>query len=249
MSKDNNESNSSSTEPGEGAAPTAGFEWWRRSLQYKTGLGLTPELKTQYEEDYKDVIQKQQCTECYHNRDWLINYSPTVRFLMQQIKKLERHRNFSSPENAGLIRFDESKIICDFCPDWKSGGFHPEVGILLCQNRFKNKWHLEDTLSHELVHWYDNLRWKVDWTNLRQHACSEIRASSLSGECRFWQEMSRRGLGFEISRGHQNCVKRRAVLSVMGNPKCEDRAHAERVVDEVWESCFNDTRPFEEIYR
>ena len=67
--------------------------------------------------------------------------------------------------------------------------------------------------------------------------------------CRFWQEFSRRGFGFKVSRGQQNCVKRRAVLSVMGNPSCQNKEQAERVVDEVWESCFNDTRPFEEIYR
>ncbi|CAI4585923.1 AIF_collapsed_G0031820.mRNA.1.CDS.1 [Saccharomyces cerevisiae] len=25
---------------------TAGFEWWRRTMQYKTGIGLTLEAKT-----------------------------------------------------------------------------------------------------------------------------------------------------------------------------------------------------------
>ena len=241
--------NNKTTESRDQPVTTSGFEWYRRSFQYNTGLGLTPELKETYEKDYKDILQSKQCTSCYQSRDWLLTYSPTIRFMIQQIKKLERVRNFNDPINKSLIKFDESKIICDFCPDWKSGGVHPEIGILLCQNRFKNKWHLEDTLSHELVHWYDNLKWNVDWTNLSQHACSEIRASSLSGECRFWQEFSRRGLGFEVGRGHQNCVKRRAVLSVMGNPNCKDKEHAVRIVDEVWESCFNDTRPFDEIYR
>lgn len=46
----------------------------------------------------------------------------------------------------------------------------------------------------------------------------------------------------------QTCVKRRAVLSVEANPSCKDRAMAERAVNEVWESCFKDTRPFDEIY-
>ncbi len=36
-------------------------------------------------------------------------------------------------------------------------------------------------------------------------------------------------------------------MSVMANPKCPDKESAERAVNEVWESCFNDTRPFDEV--
>jgi mitochondrial inner membrane protease ATP23 len=35
------------------------------------------------------------------------------------------------------------------------------------------------------------------------------------------------------------------LLSVMANPNCQDKESAERAVNEVWESCFNDTRPFD----
>jgi hypothetical protein len=45
----------------------------------------------------------------------------------------------------------------------------------------------------------------------------------------------------------QTCVRRRAVMSVMANPNCPDKESAERAVNEVWESCFNDTRPFDEV--
>lgn len=219
-----------------------GFQWWRRTFQYRTGIGLKPEDKISYENDYKFIIQNNQCKKCYEYRDWLLKYSPTVIFMTQQIAKLNK-------KHSNLLKFDESKIICDICPDWKSGGFHPDLGILICQNRIRDKWHLEDTLAHELVHYFDNLKWEVDWLNLKHHACSEIRASSLSGECRFMQEFSRRGFGFKIGEGHQECVKRRAILSVMCNPTCKDEFHAEKTVNEVWSSCFNDTRPFEEIYR
>ena len=37
------------------------------------------------------------------------------------------------------------------------------------------------------------------------------------------------------------------MLSVRANPACPDEAAAERAVNEVWESCFNDTRPFDEV--
>lgn len=43
-------------------------------------------------------------------------------------------------------------------------------------------------------------------------------------------------------------MRRRAVESVSANPSCPDVASAERAVNEVWESCFNDTRPFDEVH-
>lgn len=48
--------------------------------------------------------------------------------------------------------------------------------------------------------------------------------------------------------GTQACVRRRAILSVRANPNCPDEATAARAVNEVWESCFNDTRPFDEVH-
>lgn len=56
----------------------------------------------------------------------------------------------------------------------QGGGFSPEHGILLCANEMRDKKHLEDTLSHEMVHAWDHLRWKVDWADLRHAACSEV---------------------------------------------------------------------------
>lgn len=141
-----------------------------------------------------------------------------------------------------------SNIICDECDEFKSGGFHPELGILLCSNRIYSKWHLEDTLTHEMVHAYDHCKFNVDWMDLRHHACSEIRASSLSGECRMMNQIVRNKI-FNFSQGHQKCVRRRAALSVRANPNCKSDEQAVQVVNQVFDSCFNDTRPFEEIYR
>lgn len=74
----------------------------------------------------------------------------------------------------------------------------------------------------------------------------QIRAANLSGDCRWSREVMR---GFySFSKQHQACVKRRAVVSVLANPNCEDLAMAEKAVNEVWESCLKDTRPFDEIY-
>ncbi len=78
---------------------------------------------------------------------------------------------------------------------------------------------MEDTLVHEMVHMYDHAKFKVDWDNIRHHACTEvrqidmklviifnralsqIRAANLSGDCRFGREV-KRGF-FAFSKQHQ----------------------------------------------
>lgn len=203
-------------------------------MAYKTGFMSADEQKA-YESDLKTRKTATDCARCYEYRDWAIKLSPIVIFMLQQIKK-----------NGKEISAKD--IVCDVCDEWKGGGYHPQLGLLLCQNRIIDKWHLEDTLAHELVHAYDDTKFAVDWLNLKHHACSEIRASSLSGECRIMNQF-KRGAIADFGRGHQECVRRRSVLSVMSNPGCKDKDQAEKVVDEVWESCFNDTRPFDQIYK
>ena len=39
---------------------------------------------------------------------------------------------------------------------------------------------MEHTLVHELVHMYDQCMFKVDWNNLRHHACSEVCTVSIA---------------------------------------------------------------------
>ena len=157
-------------------------------------------------------------------------------------------------------------VRCRRCHTQQSGGFDPHFGIQICANAIRNQGHLEDTLAHgtwsrpvsmmleltiptEMMHAYDHLRFKVDWrNNLRHAACTEIRASALSGECRWTREFITRGQ-WKFTQQHQECVRRRATLSVTGRPYCKDDVQAAKVVNEVWDSCYPDTRPFDEIYR
>ncbi|WWC71559.1 mitochondrial inner membrane protease ATP23 [Kwoniella pini CBS 10737] len=202
------------------------FEKWRISLSNLTGLGLTNEEKER-------IIMEKDWNKCEKWKKNLITNSPMITFLLDHLKK------------SGC-EFNSTSIQCHPCPETKSGGFSIEHGILLCQNRFFNKKHLEDTLSHELIHAFDHCKFNLNWFNLRHHACSEIRAANLSGDCRWTREVKR---GFySFNKQHQACVKRRAILSVIANPSCESREMAEKAVNEVWESCFKDTRPFDEIY-
>jgi inner membrane protease ATP23 len=136
------------------------------------------------------------------------------------------------------------------------GGFNIDYGILLCANQMKSQSHLEDTLAHEMVHAWDHLKFQIDQNNMRHQACTEIRAATISGECRITKEVWGRGQ-WKLVQQMQECVKRRAVLSMMGRPQIRakerdgdrGKGEAERVVGEVWDNCFQDIRPFDEIFR
>ncbi|GMI34113.1 hypothetical protein TeGR_g5980 [Tetraparma gracilis] len=124
----------------------------------------------------------------------------------------------------------------------------PTPTIVVCANHVQSYADFHNIVAHELIHAVDQCRVKdVDFKDVRQHACSEVRASNLSGECSYWQEVQR-GV-FNSRGGQQSCVKRRAALSVKQNPNLggegeERRRNAERVVGEVFERCYRDTAPF-----
>lgn len=83
---------------------------------------------------------------------------------------------------------------------------------------------------------------------------AQIRANALSGDCRWTRELDRHIWSFAGQR--QMCARRRAALSLSQHPSLRDRFADEgsareaagKVIDEVWESCWNDSRPFDEIY-
>ncbi|KAF5332877.1 hypothetical protein D9611_005285 [Ephemerocybe angulata] len=215
---------SSSSSP---EAPTSAFEKWRRKAMLVTGLGVT-------EEERMADLREHQTRWCNRDKEYLMNYSPVVVFMLKHLK---------------LVGCDvpAENILCTPCDRTRAGGFENKRGaVVLCAGNFFSSKHMENTMVHELMHMYDQCRFKVDWNNLRHHACSEIRANNLSGDCRYTRELRRGFVTF--SKQHQACVKRRSIESVAANPACPNVEAAERAVNEVWDSCFNDTRPFDEIY-
>ncbi|ETW86748.1 Metallo peptidase M76, partial [Heterobasidion irregulare TC 32-1] len=209
--------------------PNRFFQEWTREFSLLTGYGIS------HDERVNEIGRRN----CEKWKKELLNYSPSVVFMLRQLKL------------AGVDVKSEN-LPCSPCDQTRTGGFLPDHGaIILCQaNLLGNKDHLEHTMVHELVHMFDHVKFKVRWNDLRHHACSEIRAASLSGECKWTREVDRRILNF--SKQHQAslpsaCVRRRAITAVMANEACLDKTAAERAVNEVWESCFNDTRPFDEV--
>lgn len=77
----------------------------------------------------------------------------------------------------------------------------------------------ESTLIHELVHAYDMCSAKLDWKNCLHHACTEVRASTLSGECSIASELLRGNIN--VNHGLKKCVMRRAEKSVAMNSFCK----------------------------
>lgn len=97
----------------------------------------------------------------------------------------------------------------------------------------------ERSLRHELVHAFDDARGFVDPQDCLHHACSEIRAARLSGDC----------LGFEMAQNWSDpvssglqCVRRRAIMAVDNNPVC--RSFSERAVEKTFPVCYSDHEPF-----
>ena len=115
--------------------------------------------------------------------------------------------------------------------------------IFLCQNNMRGESHAHLTMAHELIHAVDLCRTNMDpLHNCVQMACTEIRAENLSGECSFWNEATT-GRIQNFPKHGQNCVKRRAALSLKANPNCRERAHA--FVDAAFDRCYQDTFPFD----
>lgn len=140
------------------------------SLLFRTFLNIsTYEDQKRYLHNQSLANEERDCRRCEDWRDWLFQWSPTVRFLQDHVRKL-----------GGEL--DESNVLCRRCnvfseTGMKQGAFSERNGILLCANFLNSKRKLEDTLAHEMVHAYDHMRFKFDKMNLKHVACSEVRVS------------------------------------------------------------------------
>ncbi|EWM21826.1 mitochondrial inner membrane protease atp23 [Nannochloropsis gaditana] len=123
----------------------------------------------------------------------------------------------------------------------KEGEYRPR--IVVCEDNLLGSHYVAQTLAHELVHAYDQCRAKVNWQSCYHYACTEIRASTLSGECDFIEEFDRGNFGMRAQ--HQECVRRRAELSMQVAESCKDRA--KEVIEKVFKRCYQDTAPYDKI--
>ncbi|KAK9802816.1 hypothetical protein WJX73_000295 [Symbiochloris irregularis] len=158
--------------------------------------------------------------------------NPVVKFMLEKLKLA------GCEVKGNFIHLEE-------CSMDAGGGFRAPDGVVMCYNHVASQEEVNLVLAHELIHAYDHCRGKdIDWTNCEHHACSEVRAANLSGDCHWWQEF-RRG-NMTLAAQHQSCARRRAELSVAMNPYCKG-LKGKAAVDRVFKPCFEDTAPFDAI--
>jgi len=170
--------------------------------------------------------------DCEKKIDKALNRNITVKFMREKLKEAgcEVPRDF----------FRATR-----CDQDVSGGFVPGRGVEVCHNFLSRQGDIDRVLVHELVHAFDYCRAKdMDWTICEHHACSEIRAAVLSGDCDYSMEVLRGN--FRIKGKFRDCVKRRAALSVALNPNCKE-ADSTSYVEKMFTKCFEDTAPFDRI--
>lgn len=171
-------------------------------------------------------------SDCEKMLQYALTRDPTVKFMVEKMKEA------GCEVGKGFFRVES-------CDAQAGGGFRPPDGVILCHNHLISQQEVNHALTHELLHAYDHCRAaNVDWHNCDHHACSEVRAATLSGDCNFKQELLRGNYG--IRKQHQICVRRRAELSMSMNPSCQG-VRGRSAVDRVFDGCYKDTAPFDRI--
>jgi len=125
-----------------------------------------------YWEDADRRYSATDCARCETQRDYLLRYSPVIRYMSDNIRRLGGDLN-------------SSNIRCRTCKTGQLGGFDHKYGIMLCANYVEKQSMLEDVMAHEMVHAYDHLRFKTQLdhsTDLKQIACSEVCTERRYGE-------------------------------------------------------------------
>lgn len=186
---------------------------------------------------------------------------PTSPLIAKQHAKCELYKHNSLTQ--GLVRYifntlydkninlqPYSLIQCIQCNVNMSGAMYykPDntIGIAMCENKLSTQSDFNVVLTHELIHTYDYITVENDiYNNPYTHACTEIRAANLSGDCTYPREL-RRGHIFSINNHHNQCVRRRALLSVASNPNSGPE-YAEQYINSVWDKCIKDTQPFNSV--
>jgi inner membrane protease ATP23 len=135
---------------------------------------ITGKMSHEGKEEFREAAyiknEARDCAKCDEWRDYCFKYSPMVIFMQKNLKDLNGDMNADNVKcrRCPARRLEDGTVVR------QGGGFSPEHGILICANEMRDKKHLEDTLSHEMVHAWDHLRWKVDWADLRHAACTEV---------------------------------------------------------------------------
>lgn len=117
------------------------------------------------------------------------------------------------------------KYQCKNCLGDQNGYYTPKnKEIVICSNKVKIMYDVIDTINHELVHAYDDCVNKLNWKNIDEVVCSEIKAS-------FHSQCQDKGYNMEEL---FECVKRGATIS----------SNSKETVEKLMPKCFNQNYKF-----
>jgi mitochondrial inner membrane protease ATP23 len=188
-------------------------------------------------DDEKDADHKK----CMDRLHLAVTTNKRVQNLLDAIEHLgcKIPDDFLGCKKCGVKNISGGFIVAQANQD--ASTYQPKIAV--CEDNPMEKETFQNTIVHELVHAYDQCRAKFDWTNCLHHACTEIRASSLSGECSLLLETFRGKNAFTAGQ-QQDCVKRRAEKSVSMNPKCKEIA--KEAIEAAFVQCYNDRAPWKD---
>ncbi|XP_033236047.1 mitochondrial inner membrane protease ATP23 homolog [Drosophila pseudoobscura] len=168
---------------------------------------------------------------CEQNVYWCVKNGPLVKLMMGALK--------SSGCPIDLRRH----ISCEVCDPSVTGGYDPKLNqIVVCQNMAKNKSMVHGVLTHEMIHMFDYCNNDLDFRNVDHLACTEIRAANLA-HCSFLSAMFQGDASpFNVKEAHQNCVKTKALASVLAVRNIS-KSDAIAAVERVFPKCYADLEP------
>nr|CAG4649650.1 EOG090X0CKN [Scapholeberis mucronata]SVE93858.1 EOG090X0CKN [Scapholeberis mucronata] len=188
-------------------------KWWQVAL---FGAGQNNVEKTNCERNVYN---------CFQN-------SPLVRLMYSALK--------ASGCEIDLRRH----IACEICDVKVSGGYDPMLNqVVVCQNIARSTGMVQGILVHEMIHMFDACRHDLDFKNVEHLACTEIRAANLT-HCSFLSAMAQGDASFfNVKQQHAQCVKTKAIASVLAVRQDISKEEARAVVDKVFVKCYNDLEP------
>lgn len=122
-------------------------------------------------------------------------------------------------------------------------GYDPVLNqVVVCQNIATSEGMVQGVLAHEFIHMFDYCRNDLDFKNIDHLACTEIRAANLT-HCSFMSAMTQGDASlFNIKAQHQNCVKTKALASVLAVRRVTPEEGIQ-AIERVFPKCYKDLEP------
>ncbi|XP_014296505.1 mitochondrial inner membrane protease ATP23 homolog [Microplitis demolitor] len=176
----------------------------------------------------KEDIERYHCEKLVYK---CIKQNPLVKLMVAALK--------SSGCPIDLRRH----LSCEDCDPSVTGGYDPELNqVVICQNNARIEGIIGSVLTHEMIHMFDYCRNNLDFKNLDHLACTEVRAANLT-YCSFMSSwIDGDAAPWDMKQKHQECVKRRAMLSVLA-ARGVTIEEATAAVERVFNKCYNDMEP------